>query len=249
MQLGGPQTSVTFTTPGGSSTLPLEGQIGYSFCPEGDSGVSCPFYLGSLELSSVGSVAVTDSCPGGGSLDLDVSDLSIELLQPAMGIADDGSAYKAMPEGALQLMLGVTLGEQHFAVRAVNEHDVLFLSARRDGIDADALAVQFDVPCGAGQLPVTASFDLATSGILERRPSVSIGIASPRSCSSSSSVFLAATASDGDGDLLPVRWEVDGVRVAPGVTSLPFTRPHTFRAIARDARGATTVATKSVTCQ
>jgi hypothetical protein len=59
---------------------------------------------------------------------------------------------------------------------------------------------------------------------------------------------LTSTAAEPDSDLASVRWTVDHVLIAPSVTTLPMTGPHTLRAVARDARGAATTATKSVTC-
>jgi hypothetical protein len=54
--------------------------------------------------------------------------------------------------------------------------------------------------------------------------------------------------SDADGDLESVRWYADGVLLAPGLTSMPFTGPHVLRAVARDDRGARKTATKSISC-
>jgi hypothetical protein len=45
-----------------------------------------------------------------------------------------------------------------------------------------------------------------------------------------------------------VRWYVDDVLLAPSVTTIPMTGAHTLRAVARDARGASTTATKSISC-
>lgn len=248
MTLGGTSTKVTFATPSGSTSLPLAGSVGFSFCPAGDGSVSCPFYLGSLELASSGSTTVSATCPDSSSIAIDVSDLSIELLQPAFGIADQADYDKAIPEGGLHFLAKVAVEGATYAFRAVNEHDVIFMSAKRTGFDADDITLTFDVPCGGATIPVTAQFDLHNTATPASPPTVTINNASTAACPSVQT--LSATASDPNGDLVtPVRWEVDGVRMAPGTSSIAFTRSHVLKAYGRDARGATTTKTKTVSCQ
>ncbi len=248
MTLGGTSTKVTLTTPSGHTDLPLTGAAGFSFCPAGDGNVNCPFYLGSLELTSNGSAVVNATCPDSSSISLDVSDLSIELLQPAFGIADQTDYDKAIPEGGLHFLAKVAVEGTTFGFRAVNEHDVIFMSAKRTGFDADDVTLTFDVPCGAGTIPVTAQFDMHNIATPASPPTVSINNASTVACPSTQT--LSATASDPNGDLVtPVRWEIDGVRMVPGISTMAFTHNHVLKAYARDARGATATKTKSVACQ
>jgi hypothetical protein len=247
MTLGGTTTKVTFTTPSGSTNLPLTGNVGFSFCPQGDGYVNCPFYLGSLELASNGSAVVSATCPDSSTIALDVSALSLRLLQPAFGIASSTSYDKAIPEGGLHMHADFVVEGQEFALRTLNEHDVVFMSARRTGFDADDITLAFDVPCGSGTVPVTAQFDLHNTTTVAEPPTISINNSSTVPCPSTQT--LSATANDPNGDLGPVRWEVDGIRMKPGITTMAFTRNHVLRAYATDARGAVTSKTKSVACQ
>jgi hypothetical protein len=247
MTLGGASTKVTFTTPSGSTDLALTGSAGFSFCPQGDGYVNCPFYLGSLNLASNGSALVSATCPDSSSIAIDVSALSVRLMQPAFGIGSLTSNDKAIPEGGLHLRADFVAEGQEFALRTLNEHDVVFMSARRTGFDADDISLIFDVPCGSGTIPVTAQFDLHNTTTTAAPPTITINNASTVPCPSTQT--LSATASDPNGDLGPVQWEVDGIRMKPGITTMAFTRNHVLRAYATDARGAVTSKTKSVACQ
>src|SRR5690606_32680230 len=82
LQLGGTETKATFITPSGSVSMPMVGQVGYTICPEGATGTTCPFYLGSLSVSGTSSVTVNATCPDSSSLSMQITDLDIELLQP-----------------------------------------------------------------------------------------------------------------------------------------------------------------------
>jgi hypothetical protein len=247
MTLGGTSTKVTFTTPSGSTNLALTGSAGFSFCPQGDGFVNCPFYLGSLNLTSNGSAVVSATCPDSSSIAIDVSSLSVRLMQPAFGIGSLTSTDKAIPEGGLHLRADFVAEGQEFALRTLNEHDVVFMSARRTGFDADDITLIFDVPCGSGTIPVLAQFDLHNTATTAAPPTITINNPSTVPCPSTQT--LSATASDPNGDLGPVRWEVDGIRMRPNITTMAFTRNHTLRAYATDARGAVTSKTKVVACQ
>jgi hypothetical protein len=243
VNVGTSSSKATFITPGGSVSMPLVGEAGYSRCRDGG---TCPFYVGSLAVSGTSTVTVFDTCPDSSSFTAPVTDFDLELLQPAFGIADSSSNDKAFPTGALHLQGTITIAGTAYTIRAVNEQPV-YLAASGSGFFAADLDIDFDVPCGAGTLPVTLQIDLRHAGTPIGRPPT-IGIATPSTFSCPTAMTLTSTASDPDSDLASVRWYVDGVLLAPSVTAIPMTGPHTLRAVARDARGAATTATRPVTC-
>lgn len=61
-------------------------------------------------------------------------------------------------------------------------------------------------------------------------------------------LVLTHVSSDPDDDLASVRGVVDGMLLAPGISTIPLTQSHELVAIARDARGATTTDVRMVTC-
>lgn len=134
-----------------------------------------------------------------------------------------------------------------YAVRAVNE-DPVFLTAGPNGFFAGDLAVMFDAPCGDGTLPVTLLIELRSAGTPMARPPT-IEITTPTTVPCPGALALTHATSDPDGDLASVRWYVDDVLLSSATSTLPFTRSHVLRAVARDSRGATTTDTLTVTCQ
>jgi hypothetical protein len=107
--------------------------------------------------------------------------------------------------------------------------------------------IDLSVPCGSGTMPATLQIDLRHDGTpIGRAPTT--GIATPSTLSCPTTMTLTSTAADPDSDLAAVRWYVDDVLLAPSVSSIPMTGPHTLRAVAYDARGAATTATSSVAC-
>ena len=105
------------------------------------------------------------------------------------------------------------------------------------------------VPCNTSfatiQVKVSAQ-NPATGGGLGRPPAVTNSTSATGTCNASRT--LIAVVSDPDSDASAVRWRVDGVLMAPATTSMVVTGTHTLEAIVRDARGATTTATKEVSC-
>lgn len=246
--LGGPGSQITFTTPNDAQSMPVAGTAGYAFCPEGDTGTTCPFYLGSLDVENTAPVTLADTCPDGTPLSVELSTLGLELVQPAFGIASAVSYEKAMPRGSLHVFAEFVVNGRRYGIRAVNGEEVVSMTATRlQGLEVDGATVRFDVPCGLGTLPVTASIDLDTAELLDHPPSLTIDTPDELTCPGT--LLLDATVSDPELDLHSVRWYVDDVLLAPDLLSLPMTQPHTLRAVARDARGATTTATKTIACR
>jgi hypothetical protein len=243
IDLGAAGSQATFITPGGIASVPLTGTAGYSLCTDPAKG-ACPFYLGSLSVTATGSVTVTDTCSDHSLFSATMTDLDIELLQPAFGIDVEG--VQAFPSGALHLQGFVTVDGVSHTVRATNE-DPVFLTASRDGFLAVELELDFAAPCGGGALPVMVRIELRNTSVPTARPPA-VTITTPATLPCPGTLILTQTSSDPDGDLTSVRWTVDDMPLAAGTSTIPFTRAHTLRAVARDARGATTSDARIVTC-
>ncbi|MCX4244538.1 alpha/beta hydrolase family protein [Paraliomyxa miuraensis] len=238
-------SKVEFITPTATATMPLWGTMGYSMCPKGETGTTCPFYLGSLTITGTSTATIVESCPDASTLTMAVGDLDIELLQPAMGIADAGSYLKGFPKGALHLQGHVIVDGNAFTVRGVNEQPITF-TLGHFGLFAADLALDLTLPCGTGTIDMTVRIHLGSATILDEAPIASIDVPDVLSCPTT--LMLDATVVDPDDDLASARWFVDDVLVTQGVSSLPMTTDHALRLVARDARGATTTVAKSIRC-
>jgi hypothetical protein len=243
VNVGTVASKVTFITPGASVAMPLVGEAGYSRCRDGG---TCPFYVGSLAVSGATPTLVQDTCLDSSPFAATVTDFDLELLQPAFGIADASTHDKAFPAGALHMRGSMVVDGMRYTIRAVNEQPV-FVTASGSGFFAADLDIDLSVPCGAGTMPVTLQIDLRHDGTPVGSPPT-IGIATPSTVSCPTGITLVSTAADPDSDLAAVRWYVDDVLIAPSVSTIPMTGPHTLRAVAYDARGAATTATQTITC-
>ena len=79
----------------------MAGSVGYSRCAAGN-GSTCPFYLGSVNIELTEPLNLElecDSVPESHEL----TELSIRLVQPAFGVAEDGTSWNAFPPGGLVL--------------------------------------------------------------------------------------------------------------------------------------------------
>jgi hypothetical protein len=245
LQLDTAASKLAFITPNATATMPLAGTLGYSTCPEGETGTTCPFYLGSFDLTSTSPVMVADTCPDGSTLAMTVSDLDITLLQPAIGIADANSYHKGFPKGALYFQGDIVVDANHHTIRGVNQEPVTF-TAGDFGLFAAVLDIELAVPCEAGMLDVTARIDLLSAAVLDEAPIASID--TPDAVPCPTTLPLDATVVDPDGDLASTRWYVDDVLIMNGAANIPMTTDHDLRLVARDVRGATTTIRKRVLC-
>lgn len=245
VNIGTSASKATFISPSGSVSTPVLGSAGYSLCA--DDSTTCPFYVGSLSLTATNAITVTDTCADSSPFSAVVTDLDIELLQPAFGIQAYGTLQQALPEGSLHLLGYISVNGMDYSVRAINE-DPVFLTAGPGGFFAGDLAVMLDAPCGGSTLPITLLIELRSAGTPSARPPT-IEITTPTQVSCPGALVLHHDASDPDGDLASVRWYVDDVLISSAISTLPFTTSHVLRAVARDSRGATTAATKTVTCE
>ena len=254
--LSGQDTKVTFITPGGSVSMPLLGEAGYSLCPETSAQVTCPFYLGSLALSGTSPVTIADTCPDQTTLSIDVTDLDIELVQPAFGIADASSIEKAFPTGALHLRGAITVDGHMWQIRSVNDEPV-YLSAHYPTVPtfmgaiptffADDIDVELSVPCGSGTVPLIVRFSLQAQTLLEQAPIVHV--TTPDTVSCPGWLPLSSSTWDADGDIESVRYLIGDTLIAPSVTQLWFNGPpRVVTGVVRDERGATWTHSKTVSC-
>lgn len=228
----------------------LSGSIGYAACTEGNASAPCPFYLGSLDAVAQSSITATLSCDDGSRQRKTLSNLVVQLGQPAFGIAQKATTSRGFPSGALVLTSSFDVGQEHFSTRRPNAANVVF-TANGTSFAADNLAVTLRVPCNTSEASVTVRYTLrspTTGSAIARPPSVSITTPAQVSCNGSATT-LQANANDPDGDLVGVRWRIDGVLMAPTTTSVAFTTGHVLAATAEDARGARTTAKKVVSCQ
>ena len=174
----------------------------------------------------------------------------VELGQPAFGMAPAGDPNtKAFPPGALILDASFDVGRDHYTSRR-SARAAVSMNASGRTFSAANLPVTLQVPCDASTATVTVVFDISDAGgagALDSPPSVVID--TPATVPCGTTTVLSAQASDPDNDLVDVRWFVDDVLMAPELTTMTFTGTHTLRAVARDARGAATSATKVVGCQ
>lgn len=209
---------------------------------------ACPFYLGSLTATATSDLTVTMECEDETQAEVTLENLTFDLAQPAFGIAALGSASKGFPAGAL-------LFESYFEVDAASYGAVMPNTLAVEALVEDEafaasdLEVNLTVPCNSSTAQVRLTIDLAspvTGGSLEQPPAVAITVAANPVCGRS--LNLTATSSDGDSDLVGVRWRIDGVLMSTTMTSFTPTGTHTLEAIARDARGAVTTDRLEVTC-
>jgi len=242
--LGGSQTKARFLTPGGAVNMPLVGEAGYSLF-EGPTGPGA-FYLGSLSASGTSAVTVTDTCPDGSPFSHQVTDLDLELVQPAFAAGKaPPSTAKIFPAGALHIIGTITVDGTTYTVRSLTEKRVY---VRVDGGDVFTgwMDINFSAPCGDSVLPVTLRVILADQTLLDQKPVVTLTTPATTQCPTS--ITLTATASDADGDLDSVRYYLDDVLLGASVSSVLITADHTIKVTARDMRGATATDTKAIVC-
>jgi hypothetical protein len=234
------------------SSVVLYGDVGFSRCRDGNDTEPCPFYLGSLTAKSIGSIKIPVTCPNQQVIHRTLYWLTVNLAQPAMGIAQEGTDLVGFPAGALVFDANFTLGGGvEMDVRGVTQVDVVG-TAGDSAFEFGEIKVTGMMPACWGQddIPVEGTFEIVLDligGIEASPPEIEIDIPATVSCPSN--VDLDAIASDPDDDLDTVRWWIDDVLMSASTTSVTFTQGHTVRAVAYDERGAATTATKTITCQ
>ena len=100
----------------------LDGDVGYSFCKNGNTAAPCPFYLGSLlGTQRSASKTVTLQCDDGTTDAVTISDLTIGLDQPAWGIDQKGTIDVGFPSGSVMLNVSATVDGAPVFARRANE--------------------------------------------------------------------------------------------------------------------------------
>jgi hypothetical protein len=180
----------------------------------------------------------------------ELEELAIRLAQPAFGIAQHNAAMRGFPAGALVFEAEGVVEGFPFASRRPTQKPLKvvanagWVSMLGSNYGAE---VELEIPCGTTTTEVTLKWDFSAVAWPGKPPTIQIDVPSTVSCPDT--VSLDATAADPDDDLESVRWLVDGVLIDEAVTEIDFTTAHDLTAIARDERGATRTATKSVSCQ
>ncbi len=226
----------------------LTGSIGGSLCPAGNATAACPIYIGSADIELVEPVTLALSCDGQ-TINHTLDSLQLSLAQPAFGIQSHNYPdWSAFPPGGLVFEAHTVVDDLEFDTLLPNDHgaSMMFNAGWATLPYYGNFEVTFDLPCNGEMADIEASFGLVATSWIGSPPTGSITVPSTVTCPSTRA--LTTTGSDAQNDVVSVRWKVDGVLLAAGVTSMPFTRAHTLQAIVRDSRGATKTLTKSVTC-
>lgn len=233
----------------GPVSATMEGTVGYSECADGNDQTSCPFYLGSLELELTEPLTlalVCDSVPQ----TYELEELHIRLAQPAFGIAEQETAWRAFPPSSLAFEADGILNEIPFWSRQFNQEPV-YASASAGSIElsgsVDGAWVRLELPCGGGVADALVWLDFEEVGRVGGPPEVTIDV--PASVSCPDEIDLDYSMTDQEQDIESVRWLVDGVLMHEDVEAIDFTASHKLTVVVRDSRGATTTSTKVVSCQ
>lgn len=234
-----------------TDSVDLYGDLGFSRCRDGNDNGPCPFYLGSLTAKSIGAIQIPVTCPNQQVVHRTLYHLEVDLAQPAMGMAQEGTDEVGFPAGALVFEASFTKNGTPMTVRGFNQLDVVG-TAGQSNFEFGDIVVFGEMPACWGQddIPVAGTFELVldlTGGVQESPPTVEIDIPSSVPCPSS--VDLDATAGDPDADLDSVRWYIDDVLIDTNTTSVTFSGPHEVRAVAYDVRGAAATDVETVSCQ
>jgi hypothetical protein len=227
----------------------MGGTVGYSRCAAGND-ATCPFYLGSMELELLEPLQLDlecDSVP----VSHELTELSIRLVQPAFGVAQDGTSWNAFPPGGLVLEAEGVVDTIPFSSRLPIEQPVYVYAA--DGLlmlqGTDGFTLDFEVPCNGLMADVAVGWALVEDQLLEGPPTLGIShLPATISCPDDLPLTLAF-ASDPDTDYERLQWIVDGVLLDGETPTLAMTETHEITAVLRDTRGATGSATTTVACQ
>jgi hypothetical protein len=238
-------SSLAFITNQGTWTRSLSGSAGFSPCRDGNTTGACPFYLGSLTATTTSGITPSAQCSDGTIVPFPISALTVELQQPAIGVARRNSTERGFPPGGLVMEVRATIGGQLFTHRQVT-NAVVKGSQTAGTLGLSNVDSTLVLPCGNGTTTVTARLNLNSNAPTGSPPTASITVPSKVTCGVPRN--LTATVSDPNNDLVSTRWLVDGVLLASSVTSVTFTGAHELSVRARDARGATTTAKKVISC-
>lgn len=233
----------------GQVTASMTGEIAYASCTGGNASGPCPFYLGDLSMELTQPLTLALSCDGATETHV-LSSLSLSLAQPAFGMAQQSTFWRAFPPGALVFDASGVVDGVPFSMRRPTQEPVYIRAL--DGWSQlqgpDGAWLEFAVPCGEDEVAdVLVWWTYSSVNVEEHPPYAEINV--PNTVPCPSTVALSKAVSDVDGDLASVRWFVDGVLMEDGITQLAFTQGHELRLVATDARGATRTDVEVKTCQ
>lgn len=239
-------TNVSLITPGSTTTKTTKGVVSFSKTTDEDADGYRPFFLGSFGVEREGLWGHSDTCPDGSTLQLSIKDLSIDMLQPTFGIEEVATGQIGVPPGALRMLATFEANGESYAIEGWNEDNVYF-EAQEFYFEATDVDVAFSVRCGDSELPVVARFNVKYSQVLAIGPEVE-AITTPHTVACGTSVSLTANVTDLDNDLVATRWYADGVLLSADLDTVQVDSPLLLRAVATDARGATSSLEKTVDC-
>ncbi len=211
-----------------------------------------PFYLGSLSLSAQNAVPsilpqqLELACLDGTSDSVSLQDLDISLAQPTFGVQPRGEDSVLFPESSVQVWIQLTIDGEVYRVRRPNPAAVQIDHSNGEFKSA-AFRLRSHVSCGDSSVALVDLWIAMDDGATLNSPPTG-SVTTPSAVSCSTSVPLTESFTDPDGDLASVRWFVDDVPLSDSTTAISITESHTLRAVAEDARGAATTATKQISC-
>jgi len=232
----------------GPVSAAMVGTIGYSFCTEGDQ-VDCPFYLGSMHLELTEALSIDLTCNGVVETHT-ISQLDIDLVQPALGISEAGTSWKAFPPRALVVeAVGIADGLP-IAVGNPIETAVEYQAGEGWTLlqGAGGTYIKLDVPCNGEIADIVLWWGFDEDLTTASPPNVGLSLPNTVVCPGQLELLLA-TGTDPDGDLDSLQWIIDGVLMSEEWPTIDFTQNHEITAVLADARGAADSDTKNVTCQ
>jgi hypothetical protein len=230
----------------------LQGTVGFSDAARADASEDEPFYLGSLGLSAQNAVPsilpqqLELACLDGTSDSVSLQDLDISLAQPTFGVQPRGEDSVLFPESSVQVWIQLTIDGEVYRVRRPNPAAVQIDHSNGEFKSA-AFRLRSHVNCGDSSVALVDLWIAMDDGATLNSPPTG-SVTTPSAVSCSTSVPLTESFTDPDGDLASVRWFVDDVPLSDSTTAISITESHTLRAVAEDARGAATTATKQISC-
>lgn len=180
------QSQVESTSGMTTDTATLDGEIGYSFCRDGNASTACPFYVGSVHPEANSSLDVDVECPDGSLETITIDNLEVDLAQPAMGIDETGTNSKGFPTRSLVLDATFEVATQPYTIRGLNEVPVI-VSAGVGEFDALDIPFRGEAPCTSGGTGTTrGEFDISlrfsAQATLGEPPTVAITMPSSTTC-------------------------------------------------------------------
>jgi hypothetical protein len=238
-------SNLQITTNLGTWTRALSGSAGFSPCRDGNATAACPFYLGSMTATTTGSITPSAQCSDGTVVTIPFSSVRLDLEQPTIGVARQGTTERGFTPGGLLPKTRATVAGVTHSRRQVNNAVV---KGTQNGatLALSNLTSTITLPCGTGTTTLTAKVTLNSSSATGAPPTATITVPSQVACGSPRA--LSATISDPNNDIVSTRWLVDGTLLASTVSSVTFTGTHELSVRVRDVRGATTTAKKVVSC-